>query len=176
LALIEKLDAAIFNDFGYARRGNGAAAMATARPARTSITWQRTAMTEPVLQRELAHEYSLALYGAPRAFNAHAARLVWPSLLGAKAREAQLPESITNDTPQCQCRTHGARATRKLTTLHHPTVYLYTRYTRRATERTSKARLSEPAKGKGQNATIDASVRELAGVSRLGIVKKNRNK
>ena len=26
------------------------------------------------------------------------------------------------------------------------------------------------------NAAIDASVRELAGVSRLGIVKKNRNK
>eukprot|EP00964_Phaeocystis_antarctica_P072344 scaffold44216_cov48-Phaeocystis_antarctica.AAC.2 len=40
----------------------------------------------------------------------------------------------------------------------------------------ARARLSEPAKGKGQNAAIDASVRELAGVSRLGIVKKNRNK
>ena len=39
-----------------------------------------------------------------------------------------------------------------------------------------RARLSEPAKGKGQNAAIDASVRELAGVSRLGIVKKTRNK
>ena len=28
----------------------------------------------------------------------------------------------------------------------------------------------------GSNAAIDASVRELAGVSRLGIVKKKRNK
>ena len=43
-----------------------------------------------------------------------------------------------------------------------PISHFLVRPRRRAAERT--------------NAVIDASVRELAGVSRLGIVKKNRNK
>ena len=43
-----------------------------------------------------------------------------------------------------------------------PISHFLVRPRRRAAERT--------------NAAIDASVRELAGVSRLGIVKKNRNK
>lgn len=90
LALVEQLDAAIFDEFGYARRSGGGAA--AARAARAG---QRTTLTAPVLERELAHEYSVALYGAPRAFDAHTARLLWPSLLSAEARDA------LSDATQC---------------------------------------------------------------------------